>query len=232
MRELEVIDNVGEIDTAHKGESFSSITNSNLIDCEFLRCMILDVQECAFNGSTFADCNMRDLQAKKSDFSDIEMKSTEVSFALLHHITAKRSSFNKVYFDGSIFKYGEISTVKFTDCSFKKAVFNGIEIKNVSFDGCGFSHTGFRDCIFLACDFSQIKEFTKCSFINCKMVDCTLPEDFEDIAEITEFTIGEGEDTEIVRSYTLHFEKPSNADTDCNEDAAAKDGKSSEKESK
>lgn len=231
MRELEVIDNVGEIDTAHKGESFSNITNSNLIDCEFLRCMILDVQESAFNGSTFADCNMRDLQAKKSDFSDIEMKSTEMSFALLHHITAKRSSFDKVYFDGSIFKYGEIAEAKFTDCSFKKGVFNGLEIKNVSFDKCAFSHTGFRDCIFLACDFSQIKEFTQCSFINCKMVDCTLPENFEDITEITEFEIGEGENAEIVHNYTLHFDKLSNTKIDHDEDIADKDDEPSNKES-
>lgn len=211
MRDFENINNLGQIDTSYKGESILKVDKSDLIKCEFLRCMIHDIQESSFYGSNFADCNMRDLQAKKNDFSYINIKTSEVSTAFLHHSIVKHSNFDTVSFLASIFKYGEIEAVKFIDCNFAKSVFNGITFKNVSFKNCEFDESAFRDCTFLACDFSEVKKLKKFFLANCDMIECKMPEG-ENVKVIKEvFYLDEENQTDEVVCLSIDFADEVNA---------------------
>ena len=205
MRDFENIKNLGQIDTSYKGESILKIDGSDLIKCEFLRCMIHDIEKSSFYGSNFADCNMRDLQAKKNDLSYINIKTSDLSTGFFHHSTIKHSGFLKIDFRATIFKYGEVEESQFEDCDFTKSVFNGITFKNVSFKDCDFNNSAFRKCKFLACDFSEIRELQKCFFAECDMIECAMPEGDNVVTRKEYFYLDEENGTDEVMCLSIDF---------------------------
>lgn len=209
MREFETINNLGQMDGDFKGRALSSIEESNLIDSSFIRCMILDICNSSFHGSKFEDCNMRDLQSREGNFSDIEMKTSDMSEAFVHHVKIKRSSFKKVSFENSIFKFGHIDTVKFKACDFSRAVFSNIEFKDMSVVGGTINRTAFRDCTFLACDFSKITDITDCYFANCAFIECKMPNGFDEKAVVERFRLADIEETEDVVVLKVDFSESS-----------------------
>lgn len=205
MRDFENIENLGQIDTSYKGESILKIDKSDLVKCEFLRCMIHDIQESSFYGSSFADCNLRDLQAKKNDFSYVNIKTSDMSTGFLHHSIIKHSAFSTVNFLASIFKYADVEKVEFTGCDFAKTVFNGVTFKDVSFKDCEFDDSAFRDCKFLACDFSEVKKLQNCFLAACDMIECKMPEGDDIIIRREVFYLDEENATDEVTCLSIDF---------------------------
>lgn len=206
MREFETINNLGQMDAEFKGISLSSIEESNLIDSVFVRCMALGIFKSSFHGSTFEDCNMRGVQSREANFSDIEMTTSDMSEAFIHHAKIRRSLFKKVSFENSIFKFGDIDDVRYKSCDFSRAVFSSLEIKKVFVTGSVINRTAFRDCTFLACDFSKVTHIQDCYFANCAFIECKLPKGFDENAVIERFELaGDVEEVEGVEVLKVNF---------------------------